>query len=70
MKKKVKDSVRQILTNYLDLNNHRKTPERYAILEAVYNMDDHFTLEELGEKLSGEYNFPVNQAPFSGNHTL
>lgn len=62
MKKKVKDSVRQILTNYLDLNNHRKTPERYAILEAVYNMDDHFTLEELGEKLSGEYNFPVSRA--------
>ena len=62
MKKKVKDSVRQILTNYLDLNNHRKTPERYAILEAVYNMEGHFTLEELGEKLSGEYNFPVSRA--------
>jgi Fur family ferric uptake transcriptional regulator len=62
MKKKVKDSVRQILTNYLDLNNHRKTPERYAILEAVYNMDGHFTLEELSEKLSGEYNFPVSRA--------
>ena len=62
MKKNVKDSVRQILTNYLDLNNHRKTTERYAILEAVYNMDGHFTLEELGEKLSGEYNFPVSRA--------
>lgn len=62
MKKKVKDSVAEILTNYLDLNNHRKTPERYAILEAVYNMDGHFTLEELGDKLSGEYNFPVSRA--------
>ena len=62
MKKKVKDSVRQILTNYLDLNNRRKTPERYAILEAVYNMQGHFTLEELGDKLSEEYNFPVSRA--------
>ena len=62
MKKKVKDSVRQILTNYLDRNNHRKTPERFAILEAVYNMQGHFTLDELGEKLSVEYNFPVSRA--------
>ena len=62
MKQKVKESVKDILTNYLDLNNHRKTPERYAILEAVYNMEGHFTLDELGEKLSEEYNFPVSRA--------
>jgi Fur family ferric uptake transcriptional regulator len=62
MKQKVKESVREILTNYLDLNNHRKTPERYAILEAVYNIEGHFTLDELGEKLSDEYNFPVSRA--------
>ena len=58
MKQNVKDSVREILTNYLELNNHRKTPERYAILDAVYRMEGHFTLEELGEKLSVEDNFP------------
>ncbi len=62
MKQKVKDSVRQILTDYLDLNNHRKTPERYAILEAVCNTEGHFTLEELGDKLNEEYNFPVSRA--------
>ena len=62
MKQNVKDSVRAILTNYLELNNHRKTPERYAILDAVYRMEGHFTLEELGEKLSDEDNFPVSRA--------
>ncbi|MBQ8655856.1 MAG: transcriptional repressor [Prevotella sp.] len=62
MKENVKVAVRRILTNYLVINNHRKTPERYAILDAVYSMNGHFTLEELGEKLSEEENFPVSRA--------
>ena len=62
MKQNVKETVRTILTNYLELNNHRKTPERYAILDAVYRMDGHFTLDELGEKLANEDNFPVSRA--------
>jgi len=62
MKQNVKPSVRQILTNYLELNNHRKTPERYAILDAVYDIDGHFTLDELGDKLANEDNFPVSRA--------
>lgn len=51
-----------ILNGYLAINNHRKTPERYAILKAVYSIDGHFTIEELGEKLSAEYKFPVSRA--------
>jgi len=62
MKQNVKDSVRKILTNYLDLNNHRKTPERYAILDAVYDMEGHFTLDELSDKLCVEQRFPVSRA--------
>lgn len=62
MKDSVKASVKQILTNYLELNNHRKTPERYAILDAVYSINGHFTLEELGDKLSEEVHFPVSRA--------
>lgn len=61
-----KDSVLQavegILTHYLETNKHRKTPERYAILRAVYNTCGHFTLDELGEKLTEEYKFPVSRA--------
>lgn len=62
MKDDVKASVRQILDGYLDMNGHRKTPERYAILDAVYGMDGHFTLDELGGKLRRDLRFPVSRA--------
>ena len=51
-----------LFRSYLEMNNHRKTPERYAILRAVYSMEEHFTLDELGEKLTAEYKFPVSRA--------
>ena len=51
-----------ILDSYLEMNNHRKTPERYTILKAIYNIDGHFTLEELSDKLIKNYNFPVSRA--------
>ena len=35
MKDNVKAAVERILDGYLEMNNHRKTPERYAILRAV-----------------------------------
>ena len=57
----IKKKVRDILDNYLDRNNHRKTPERYAILDAIYSIDGHFTLEELGELLESR-NFRVSRA--------
>lgn len=62
MKERDYTTVEQILDSYLEMNNHRKTPERYAILRAVYSMNGHFTLDELGEKLAGEYKFPVSRA--------
>lgn len=62
MKDNVKESVKSILTNYLELSNHRKTPERFSILDAVYSIDGHFTLEELGERLREDYHFPVSRA--------
>ena len=55
-------NVLRILDSYLEMNNHRKTPERYTILKAIYNSDGHFTLEELGDKLIRDYNFPVSRA--------
>ena len=62
MKESNKAAVEQILNSYLEMNNHRKTPERYAILNAVYSINGHFTLDELGEKLAVEYKFPVSRA--------
>lgn len=55
-------NVLHILDSYLEMNNHRKTPERYTILKAIYNIEGHFSLEELSEKLVRDYNFPVSRA--------
>jgi len=54
--------VERILDNFLEMNNHRKTPERYTILRAIYGIEGHFTLEELNDKLANELNFPVSRA--------
>ena len=62
MRENIKATVKNVLTSYLELNRHRKTPERFTILDAVYSMTGHFSLEELGDKLAGEYNFPVSRA--------
>ena len=61
MRENIKTKVRGILDNYLETNQHRKTPERYAILDAVYSLDGHFTLEDLAALLEKEH-FRVSRA--------
>ena len=55
-------AVLRILDSYLEVNNHRKTPERYTILKAIYKTEGHFTLDELSERLIKDYNFRVSRA--------
>ena len=61
MKEDIPAEVRTVLDNYLALNHHRRTPERYAILDAVYRRQSPFTIEELGSDLEA-VNFRVSRA--------
>jgi len=49
---KLKEQVKEEFTNYLSEHKHRKTPERFAILEHIYSTKGHFDMESLYKVMS------------------
>lgn len=49
------ESIKEIFTEYLKKHKHRKTPERYAILEHIYSYAGHFNADILHNKMKTDY---------------
>lgn len=55
------NKVKQLLTEYLDQKKLRKTPERFAILEEIYQEEGHFDADALYIAMRNR-NFRVSRA--------
>lgn len=62
--------VEQLFTDYLRDNNMRRTPERYAILSAIYSIEGCFDIETLLKHLEEDEKFRVSRATVYNTITL
>lgn len=62
MNNTTEETIIHILTDYLKVNKMRCTPERYAILKAIYSINGSFDIETLLTHMEKNEKFRVSRA--------
>ncbi len=57
----IRENVKNIFINYLTEKAHRKTPERFAVLDEIYQSNGHFNIESLYMQMKGK-NYQISKA--------
>ena len=67
---RIAEIAKQIFSEYLKENKCRRTPERFAVLEAIYSLDDSFEIKELMNHLEEQKRFRVSRATIYNTITM
>ena len=67
---RIVEIANQIFSEYLKENRCRRTPERFAILDAIYSINGSFEIKQLMEHLEENAKFRVSRATIYNTITV